>query len=86
MNDKIKKNPRMILNEIKWDNKFDLKKINIYYLHRGAFDDTKIIHGKDIKSIGRSFIEIDNAMIPYHRILKIDYDNKFIFKRLKNTN
>ena len=72
----IKNNPRLILNRIKWAKKFDLNKIIIFYLHRGALENTKIIYGKDIKLIGKSFIETFNSNIPYHRIIKIEYDNK----------
>jgi uncharacterized protein (UPF0248 family) len=77
----IRNNPRIILNKIRWDNKFDIKKIIITYLHRGAYQNKKIIPGKDIKSIQKSFIETENSMIPYHRIQLIKYDDKIIFNR-----
>ena len=41
----IKNNPRLILNEIKWKEKFDLEKIIIYYLHWGVVDNTKVLFG-----------------------------------------
>jgi hypothetical protein len=71
MSKNIKNNPRLILNQIKWTEKFDLKKIIIYYLHRGAPENTKSIYGKEIKLIGKSFIETYSAFIPYHRILNM---------------
>ena len=77
----IKNNPRLILNEIKWSDKFDLEKIIIYFLNRGSPNNTKIIYGKNIKLITKSFIETNRIIIPYHRILKIQYDNKIIFDR-----
>lgn len=77
------KNPRTILNKIKWKEDLEFKKAEIWYLHRGASADTKIITGKDIKNIGRSFIETEKAMIPLHRIFKIKHKNKTIFKRKK---
>ncbi|MCJ2513772.1 MAG: DUF504 domain-containing protein [Candidatus Thermoplasmatota archaeon] len=83
MSKNIKNNPRLILNQIKWTEKFDLKKIIIYYLHRGAPGNTKSIYGKEIKLIGKSFIETYSAFIPYHRILKIEYDRRIIFDRFK---
>ncbi len=83
MSEKIKNNPRLILNQIKWVKKFNLEKIIIYYLHRGAPKNTKIILGKEIKLIGKSFIETNTSAIPYHRILKIEYDGKVLFDRLK---
>ena len=79
----IRKNPRLILNKIKWTKEFDLKKITIYYLHRGANDNKKIVYGIHLKSIEKSFIETNTSSIPYHRILKIEYGNKVIFDRKK---
>jgi uncharacterized protein (UPF0248 family) len=79
----IKNNPRLILNQIKWNEKFELEKIIIFYLHRGAPENKKIIYGKEIKLIGKSFIETHSKIIPYHRILKIKYDDRTIFNRYK---
>ena len=72
---------RQLLNEIKWTN--DLKLVEIWYVHRGAPNDTMILLGKDIATIGRSFLETSTASIPYHRIFKIIYDNEIIFDRWK---
>ena len=74
-------NPRDILNELKWKQDFDLSNAEIWYVHRGAPKDTKIISGKDVIKIGKSFMETTTAMIPYHRIFKITYHKKVIFKR-----
>jgi uncharacterized protein (UPF0248 family) len=70
---------RDILNEIKWTK--DLGKVKIWYIHRGALNNTKIISGIEITSIGRSFLETNTATIPYHRIIKILYGDKIIFYR-----
>lgn len=74
-------NPRDVLNELKWKQDCDMNKAEIWYLHRGAPNDTKIISGKDIVKLERSFIKTTTAMIPYHRILRIIYEEKIIFKR-----
>ncbi len=74
-------NPRDVLNELKWKGDFDLEKAEIWYVHRGAPDDTKIISGKDIVTLEKSFMQTTTAMIPYHRIFKIIYNGKVIFKR-----
>ena len=61
-----------VLNKIKWSK--DIKKSELWYLHRGAPDDTMIISGKDIIALHHSFMELESeTMIPYHRILKIFY-------------
>jgi uncharacterized protein (UPF0248 family) len=70
---------RDILNEIKWTK--DLEKVKIWYIHRGALNNTKIISGIEIIGIGRSFLETTTATIPYHRIIKILYGDKTIFDR-----
>jgi len=74
-------NLRNILNELKWRKKFDLDKAKIWYVHRGAPNNTKIIYGNEILSIEKSFIETTTSMIPYHRIFKIIYKGEIIFKR-----
>lgn len=74
-------NIRHILNEIKWTK--DLKKITIWYIHRGVLNNTKIISGTEIINIGISFLETKTAIIPYHRIIKILNDDKIIFDRHK---
>lgn len=70
---------RDVLNEIKWTK--DLNKAELWYVHRGASNDTKIISGKDIVNIGKSSIDTITATIPYHRIFKIVYDGTIIFQR-----
>ena len=72
-------NLRNLLNEIKWTK--DLQKIEIWYLHRGAPHDTKVISGAEIISLGRSFLETASATIPYHRIIKVLYDGEILFDR-----
>jgi uncharacterized protein (UPF0248 family) len=74
-------NPRDILNELKWKEGFFLEKAEIWYVHRGAPNDTKIISGKDVLIIEKSFMQTTSALIPFHRIFKIVYDGKVIFER-----
>jgi uncharacterized protein (UPF0248 family) len=70
---------RDILNKIKWTK--DLKKVTIWYIHRGASHNTKMIAGDEITRIGRSFLETTTATIPYHRIIKILYGDEVMFNR-----
>ncbi|MFW6121340.1 MAG: DUF504 domain-containing protein [Petrotogales bacterium] len=79
MNKQIKYNLRDILNEIKWTK--DLGKAEIWYIHRGAPNDTKIISGQDIVNIGKSFFDTATASIPYHRVFKIIYEGEIVFER-----
>jgi uncharacterized protein (UPF0248 family) len=76
-------NTKEILNELKWNKKYNLNDAKIWYLHRGASDDTKIISGRDIIKIEKSFIHTSSAVIPFHRIFKIMYRGRIIFERDK---
>ena len=77
------KHPRDIFNEIKW--RFDLSRCKIYYIHRGAPGNVKIVEGSAIRNIDRSFLVLEGVMedvyIPYHRIFRIEFNNHIIFER-----
>ena len=75
------KNPRIVLNELKWKKDFNLDLAEIWYLYRGAPNDAKIITGKDIIKLEKSFMHTTSAMIPYHRIFKIVYQEKVVYQR-----
>jgi len=79
------KHPRDIFNEIKW--RFDLCRCRVYYIHRGAPGDVKMVEGSAIRRIDRSFLVLEGAVdevyIPYHRIVRIEYDDRIIFDRPK---
>lgn len=74
---------RDILNKVKWTK--NLEKIEIWYIHRGTLNNTKIIPGIEITGIGRSFLQTTTADIPYHRIIKIFYNDIIIFDRFKSN-
>jgi uncharacterized protein (UPF0248 family) len=75
--------PREILNELKWREDRNLSKAEIWYVHRGAPNDTKIISGDEILDLEHSFMVLEDASIPYHRIFKIKYEDRVIFEREK---
>jgi uncharacterized protein (UPF0248 family) len=75
------KNPRIVLNELKWKKDYNLDLAEVWYIHRGAANDTKIITGKDIIKLEKSFMQTITAMIPYHRIFKIVYKGKVVYYR-----
>lgn len=79
------KHPRILLNEIKW--RFDLNRCKVYYIHRGAPGDVRMIEGSIIRNIERGFMVIEGVVeevyIPYHRIIRIEYDSQMIFERKK---
>ncbi len=77
------KHPRLLLNEIKW--RFDLGKCKVYYIHRGAPGDMRVVDGTEIKNIGRGFLILkgveQDVYIPHHRIFRIDFEDQTIFER-----
>lgn len=74
-----------VLNELKWREDRDFSQVEITYIHRGAPNDVMVIPGTDIKSLGRSFFETEEASIPYHRIVEIRYGNDVIWLRKEES-
>ena len=72
---------RDILNELKWRKNKNLDDVIIWYIHRGVPNNMKILSGKDIVSIDKTFIETEEAMIPHHRIIKIYLNDTILFER-----
>jgi len=57
-----------------------MHKCTIYYLHRGAPGDTKVASGSAISRLGHSFFTLaGETEIPYHRILRIEYDGAVVY-------
>ncbi|MCW3134811.1 MAG: RNA repair domain-containing protein [Methanophagales archaeon] len=74
---------REILNRVKWDERMDFDQLEVVYLHRGAPDDLKRISGREVVHIGKSFLSLNEAEIPHHRIVKILYEGEVLFERGK---
>lgn len=76
--------PRDVLNEILWRHDA-LDEVTVVYLHRGAPGDTRTIDGQRIRDLGRGFMEVESevetAMIPYHRVLRIERMDKPVWER-----
>lgn len=73
--------PREVLNRIRWTEGESLGDATIWCVHRGAPGDYLKIPGREIRSLGRGFFEMDDASIPYHRILRIDYRGETLFEK-----
>jgi uncharacterized protein (UPF0248 family) len=73
--------PREVLNRLRWTEGESLEEAVIWYVHRGAPGNVKKIDGTCIISLGRGFFETDEATIPYHRILRIDYNGRILFEK-----
>jgi len=73
--------PRDVLNRLRWTDGESLDDATIWYVHRGAPGDVMKVQGSRISRLGRGFFETDEATVPYHRILRIDYHGKTLFLR-----
>ena len=69
------------MNRLKWTEGDSLDEAVIWYIHRGAPGDYLGISGSSIRALGRGFFETEDAMIPYHRILRIDYRGRTLFEK-----
>lgn len=78
----VNRGPRSLLNSIKWDFRYDFGLVEVFYFHRGAPDNMRSIWGRDMKGLGKSFMETSRGMIPYHRILKIVYKGRVLFEKV----
>ncbi len=77
----VMKTPRDVLNELKWRHERSLDETKIYYVHRGAPGDYRVMSGFEIEELNRSFIKTEEAQIPYHRVFKIEHEEEIIFER-----
>lgn len=73
--------PREVLNRLRWTEGERLDEATIWYVHRGAVGGVMSLSGADIVSLDRSFIQVEGAAIPYHRITRIEYRGEVVFDK-----
>ena len=71
------------LNRLKWAS--GLADARIVILHRGTPENRKVIEGKDVTEVKRSYFVFSKAgretVIPNHRVLEVALEKKVIWKR-----
>ncbi len=73
---------RNIVNMILWHPDMQIAETEITYLHRGAPENLKTINGTSIAGLDRGFLILrEGTQIPFHRINKITYKNKILWKK-----
>jgi len=77
---------RELLNEYKWREDRDFNLIEVHYIDRLVPQGFAILKGENIVDLGSKFIFTKKGMIPYHRVIRILYNGKVIFERIKNHN
>ena len=66
-----------VLNRLRWDSQQNPDDYLITYRHRGAPGDVKQIRASRIRNLGKSYFtiqeenEMEETLIPFHRILEI---------------
>ncbi len=70
-----------LLNKLKWHSEYDFNKVVIWYVSRGMPDGIDSVKGEDVIKMDKYYIETKKAFIPYHRIKKIEYEGKVLFRR-----
>lgn len=70
-----------LLNKLKWHPKYDFNKVVIWYISRGKPNDIDYLKGNEIIKLDKYYIETKKACIPYHRIIRIEYEGKTIFQK-----
>jgi uncharacterized protein (UPF0248 family) len=53
--------------------------VSVTYAHRGTPGNQHTICAEEITAMGHSFLSIDDSMIPYYRIARIEKDDKVLF-------
>lgn len=61
---------RKVLNQIKWDPKYDIDEFQVTYIHRGTPTNTRTVHVTSLEVHPQVFT-IEETDIPYHRIIEI---------------
>jgi len=66
-----------ILNMVLWHPRMKINQAKISYIHRGAPGNLKTIKGSFIDRLENGFLILnDGTQIPFHRIIKIEYNDK----------
>ncbi len=64
---------------------YDFSRVRVEYVNRGAPGDRSAVQGSQIVALDAWYIEVDAggraACIPYHRILRILYDDEVAWER-----
>ncbi|AEG19117.1 MAG: RNA repair domain-containing protein [Methanobacterium paludis] len=71
-----------IINMILWHPEMEIDGTKITYIHRGVQGNLKTIDGISIEKLEGGFLILkEGTHIPYHRIVKIEFDNKVLWKK-----
>ncbi|HOI40257.1 MAG TPA: RNA repair domain-containing protein [Methanobacterium sp.] len=73
---------KRVLDMLIWHPEMDVGNCQVTYSHRGVLGNIKTIPAADIKGLEGGFmIMVDGSMVPYHRIVKIECEDKLIWAK-----
>lgn len=71
-----------IINLLLWHPKKNIKNSKVIYIHRGGSGNLKTIKGSSISHVEGGFLILnDGTNIPFHRIVRIEYNDKILWKK-----
>ena len=75
-----------LLRRYKYDPTFDFGLVRIVYENRGAPRSRSVVEGGRITRLANTYFEMgtgeETVVIPYHRIIEIEYDRRVEWKRV----
>jgi hypothetical protein len=76
-----------LLKQFWHDKRYDIRKVRVFYVDRGAPEDLSSVGGGDLKEVDSKFyLGVITATgvkeIPYHRMTRIEYDGKCVWDRI----
>jgi len=75
-----------LLRRYKYDPAFDFGRVRVVYENRGAPQSRSTVEGNRITKLANTYFEMEThdgtVVIPYHRIIEIEYGEKVEWKRV----
>lgn len=75
-----------LLRRYRYDPKFDFGLVRIVYENRGAPQSRTTVEGSRITKLANTYFEMETnketVVIPYHRIIEIEYNGRVEWKRV----
>ena len=74
-----------LLRRYRYDPGFDFGLVRVVYENRGAPEGRSAVEGGRITKLANTYFEMDSGgetvVIPYHRVLEIEYDGRVAWRR-----
>jgi uncharacterized protein (UPF0248 family) len=75
-----------LLRRYKYDPKFNFALVKVMYMNRGAPMSRSVVEGSRITKLANTYFEMgtgeETVVIPYHRIIEIEYNGRVEWKKV----